>query len=200
MVMSMKLSALLPAELHIDPAEMSLGQGKTVSATMLSFVGTKVQDAIASSLDIDVLELIAEAWAKTGELRELCEGERRSEAQHVFLAKHDVECESRVKVLVEFAGAAGLGASLAPVTDELRLILKAKFEGIGLTIDKGFIVAVDAGKGAAQAELRYSNAKLVATTSGWVELPAKHTLRHPIQIGGQSETNVVPLRPEPAAA
>lgn len=181
--MVLRLSDLLPAELNIDPAEMNLGQSKALSPTLFSFVASKVQDAIATALNVDALELISQAWAKTSELCELC-AESRNEPRHTFLAKHDVECESKVKVLLEFAGAPAFGAFVSPVTDELRVLLKAKFEGVGLTIEKGFIVAVDAGHGAAQAELRYRNTKLVGGSTGWVELPARQTLHHPVQIGG----------------
>lgn len=196
---SLTLADLLPRPARIDPAEMSLGRARRMSATMLGFVGAKVEEAVAASLDVDVLGLIAEAWAKTDELRDAAaEGRRRGEPQHLYLARHDVECENHIQVLIELAGSAALGAVLAPVTDELTLVLKAKFEGVGLTIDRGFIVAIDAGQGAAQAELRYASTKLVGSTTDWLALPARCTLPHPIAIA--SEPKVVALRREAAAA
>lgn len=68
------------------------------------------------------------------------------------------------------------------VTDHLNLRLKAMFEGVGVTIENGCIVSLDAGRGSAKAELLYSNASLLSESSDWVTLPAKCTLGRPIRI------------------
>jgi hypothetical protein len=60
---------------------------------------------------------------------------------------------------------------------------------VGVTIAEGCIIAVDAGRGAAQAELRYSNPKLIGRTTDWVDLPAQHRLERP-----------TPVTREPSAA
>ena len=77
---------------------------------------------------------------------------------------------------LEFAG-------LDAITDHLDLRLKAMFDGVGLLIENGCIVAVDLGRAAARAELRYSNATLLGQSTDWVALPSKYTLKHPLQIG-----------------
>jgi hypothetical protein len=190
---ALTVSGLLPDNLKIDAAELAFRGEGSVGSTLLGFLGTKVQEALGSALDIDVLELIAEAWAKTDELREVAAGMHESgEVKHLFLAKHDVVCENRLNVVLEFAGA-------PTITDHLQLTLTAKFEGVGVTVDGHCIVAVDAGQGAAKAELRYSNTKLAGSTTEWVALAFKHTLAHPISIAANHAAKVVPLRDVVAA-
>lgn len=177
---TLTVAVLLPRELALDSSQMRLNAGGDASPRGAEdgFLQSKIRDGVASALEVDVLGLIAEAWAKTAELQAAAATtERGSEAPtHVFLAKHDVVCDNQLKVALEFAG-------MAAVTDHLNLRLKAMFEGVGVTIENGCIVALDAGRGAAKAELLYSNAKLLGQSTDWVTLPAKCTLARPIRIG-----------------
>ena len=185
---SLKLSDLLPGDIKVDPAELNLEKGKSLSPSLMGFLGSKVQESVGSALNLDVLEVIAQAWSKADELKEASGAMRApGEVKQVYLAKHDVVCENKLNVALEFAG-------VPAVTDHLQLTLTAKFEGVGLTIGGGYIVAIDGGRGAAQVELRYSNTKLIGRTTDWVKLPSKLTLARPIQIAGFAQTNVVPLR------
>jgi hypothetical protein len=173
---SLTVADLLPAALDIDARELDLRGGAVVETGLLDFVAAKVRDSVAGLLQIDVLGLVAQAWSKVDELRALAEQTRRSgETRHAFLGKHDVVCQNRLDLVLEFAG-------MPAVTDHLQLRLSAKFEGVGVTVAQGCIVAVDAGRGAAQAELRYSNTKLIGRTTDWVELPAQHRLERPIPV------------------
>ena len=174
------LAALLPQDLAIDASQMHL-QGNDVAppkGTGTGFLEEKIQEGVASALNVDVLELVAQAWAKTAEMQKAATADRRGSGQptHMFLAKHDVVCENKLKVALEFAG-------VPAITDHLNLRLKAMFEGVGVTLENGCIVALDAGRGSAKAELLYSNASLLSQSTDWVTLPVKHTLAHPVQIG-----------------
>ncbi len=177
---SLTVADLLPAALDIDARELDLRGAGLVETGLLDFVAAKVRDSAAGLLQLDVLGLVAQAWSKVDELRVLAEQTRRSgETRHVFLGKHDVVCENRLDLVLEFAG-------MPAVTDHLQLRLSAKFEGVGVTVAQGCIVAVDAGRGAAQAELRYSNTKLIGRTTDWVALPAQHRLERPIPVTRES--------------
>jgi hypothetical protein len=190
---SLTVADLLPAALDVDARELDLRGGGVAETGVLDFVSAKVRDRVAGLLQLDVLGLIAQAWTKLDELCVLAEQTRRSgETRHAFLGKHDVVCDNRLDVVLEFAG-------VPAVTDHLQLRLSAKFEGVGVTIADGCIVAIDAGRGAAQAELRYSNTKLVGRTTDWVELPTRHRLERPIPVTRESEARATAEHRPPVA-
>jgi hypothetical protein len=183
---ALTVAALLPADMKFDTQELDLQGGAAWGSSALGFLAAKVQDAIATTLDKDVLELIAEAWANTDELRDVAaRPQSAGGVKHVYLAKHDVVCENKLNVVLEFAGAPA-------ITDHLKLLLTAKFEGVGVTLENGCIVAIDAGRGAAKVELRYSNTKLIGSTSDWVALPLKHRLGHPVRVASSREGELTP--------
>ncbi len=137
---TLTVSQLLPLGMTVDPSQLCWDAGTSKAAAGLDgFVKDKVRDGVVAALDMDVLELIATAWAKVDDLADVADASRRTPGQttHVFLAKHDVICENKLNVALEFAG-------VPAVTDHLRIKLTAKFEGIGMTIDGGYIVALDA--------------------------------------------------------
>ena len=172
------LSDLLPSGFTVDTTQMQLSANRAQSPSTqeASFIGQQIRDHVASALDVDVLELIAEAWAKSGELKEAAaHPSPEGVPTHLFLAKHDVVCDSELKIALEFAG-------IPALTDHLSVRLKAMFEGVGLTIEKGCIVALDAGRGAARVELLYSNASLLGKSTDWVALPGHTTLARPVPI------------------
>jgi hypothetical protein len=176
---ALTIADLLPLDCHLDTKQLQLPQegSASVSSSVASFLQEKLQDSVSGALKLDVLELVAEAWSKTDELRELAERKPTSggEPTHIFLAKHDVVCENRLNIALEFAG-------VPTLTDHLKLKLTAKFEGVGVTVENGYIVALDAGRGAAKAELSYSSTKLIGSTSDWVKLPGHYKLARPLPI------------------
>lgn len=181
---SLKVSDLLPARDRVDAADLHFSADGPVTSTVLAFVGSKVEEAIDSALQADVLALVALAWTKVSAIRDAAaEGREKGEVRHVFLGKHEIESESKIDVRVEFSQLPGTAKLLAPLTDELSLKLKAKFDSVGLTIENGYIVAVDAGDGAVEAQLCYSNKKLLGTSTAPVVWPAKCRLPHPVMIG-----------------
>jgi hypothetical protein len=172
------LASLLPEGLAVDRSKMRLGTASPLSEAEGGFLQDKIRDGIASALGVDVIELIAEAWAKTEELRQAAASAKAGagEPAHLFLAKHDVVCDSELKVALEFAG-------MPALTDHLKLRLRAMFQGVGVTVEDGCIVALDAGRGAAKAELLYSSASLLSESSDWVTLPGHYPLTRPVRIG-----------------
>lgn len=175
---SFTLASLLPEGLTVDRSKMRLGAGPGKDAGA-GFLQDKIRDGVVAALDLDILELIAQAWAKTDELRRAAEGAKAGAPgpTHLFLAKHDVDCDSELKVALEFAG-------MPAVTDHLKLRLKAMFQGVGVTVENGCIVALEAGRGAAKAELLYSNTSLLSQSTDWVTLPGRYRLSRPVRIAG----------------
>jgi len=176
---TLTLAALLGSPPDVDPAKMGLASEAGASTNDgAGFLRTKISEGLSSALGVDVMALIAEAWAKTDDVRRAASAQRGSgQPAHLFLAKHDIACDNKLDVTLEVLGAPA-------ITDHLSLRLKAMFEGVGVTIDHDCIVAVDAGRGAAKAELLYSDASLLSESSDWIALPAKWVLRRPIRIAG----------------
>ena len=178
---TLTIGALLPRDLSIDTSQMKLkGNGATTHAGAAGFMQEKIRDSVDAALHIDVLELIADAWSRTADIQTAAAAAAKPGASpaptHLYLAKHEIVCDNQLKVALEFAG-------LDAITDHLDLRLKAMFDGVGLLIENGCIVAVDLGRAAARAELRYSNATLLGQSTDWVALPSKSTLKRPLQIG-----------------
>lgn len=171
----LSVAALLPDAIALDPAQLRFGKEAAGLGAAAGFVQTKLLEAVRAALDADVMAVLAEAWAKTAELRNAAQAQGAGQPTHLYLAKHEIACDNQLKLVLEFAG-------LPALTDHLDLRLKAQFEGVGLSIEQGCIVALDAGRGMAKLELLYSNAKLLSQSSDWVRLPASCTLAHPVRI------------------
>lgn len=188
---SLKLSDLLPSRKPVDPAQLKLAAERPIPQGVLGFVHSKVEEAIDGALQADVLGLIALAWTKVSALKVAADESReKNQPRHVYLGSHEIVSDNKIDVRVEFGPLPGaVKELLAPLTDELGLKLEAKFEGVGLTIEQGAIVAIDAGEGAVKAELCYSNKKLLATTTEPVKLPRTYRLPHPVMIGPASATH-----------
>lgn len=180
---SLTLKDLLPSREKVDTKEMNLAGLKNTTPSLLGFIGGKVEEVVEASLDADVLGLIAHAWAKVNALREAAEESREKHiVKYVFLGEHELESEAQVKVLVEASLLPGVATAAAPVTDALTVKIAAKFESVGLTIDNGYIVAVEAGRANAKAELRYSNDKVFGSSSKWMALPGKFRPSPPVLV------------------
>lgn len=172
---SLTLAKLIPASLRVDAKELKL-QDAAAGDSLLAFVGAKVQEGVEQALDVDVLGLVAQAWSKVDELRGVAEQTVRSaQPSHVFLGKHELTCDNQLDVVLEFAG-------VPAVTDHLQVRLVAVFESVGLTLERGCITEIDAGRGSARVELRYSNAKLLGQSTDAVELPVRWRLQHAVAV------------------
>lgn len=192
---ALTVADLLPGDFKVDPGQLRLGEGDSLKAPGIGdFISAKLRESIGAALEVDVIELIAEAWAQMDELRKVASARKPPSADPdtVYLLKHEVVCENKLKVALEFAG-------MPALTDHLELKLTARFEGVGLTIDSGHVVAIEAGRGSAKVELLYSNARIAGESSDWVALPAKLTLRRPIRIAPAGSGEVVPIRERLAA-
>lgn len=180
------LADLLPQRQAADAREMQLAGLGDLAPSLLGFVGSKAEEAVASALQADLLGLVAQAWVKLGALRAAAQASREKKTpQYVLLGEHELDTEAQLKVLVEFAALPGAAAAVAPVTDALSVRVVARFESAGLTIEDGCIVGVEAGRASAKAELRYSSHKLFGSSSDWVPLPGRIRLDPPVAVDRQ---------------
>lgn len=190
------LNDLLPVREKADAKEMNLSGLNGATPSLLGFISSKAEEVVEASLGTDVLGLIAHAWAKASELKEAAETSRRKkQAQHVFLGEHELASEAQVKVLVELSLMPGVAAAASSITDALAVKIAAQFKSAGLTIDNGYIVAVEAGSANVKAELRYSNEKLFGSSPNWVPLPGRFRIDPPVLV-----THALPQSDLPQAA
>jgi len=128
-------------------------------------------------LDLDVLEVIGQAWSKARELREYADPLKHppEETSIVHLGEHAVTCE--VYPVLEVR----LGDVALP---ELRFTLNviAKFKSVALTIRGGAIRAVAPGACAAVAELKYRSATLKREETPELRLPGRFNFRDGLRI------------------
>jgi hypothetical protein len=140
-----------------------------------------VQDEAAARLkevlDLDVLELIGQAWRKARELREYADPLKHppEETSIVHLGEHAVTCEVHPVLAVR------LGDVALP---ELRFTvnLVAKFKSAALTIRGGAIRAVAPGVCAAVAELKYRSVSLKREETPELRLPGRFEFRDGLRI------------------
>jgi hypothetical protein len=132
---------------------------------------------LEETLDLDVLELIGQAWSKARELREYADPRKHppDETAVVQLGEHAVTCE--VYPVLEVR----LGDVALP---ELRFTLNlvARFKAVGLTIRGGAIRAVAPGACAAVAELKYRSVTLKREETPELHLPGQFKFRDGLRI------------------
>jgi hypothetical protein len=131
-----------------------------------------VQDEAAARLkevlDLDVLELIGQAWRKARELREYADPLKHppEETSIVHLGEHAVTCEVHPVLAVR----------------RFTVNLVAKFKSAALTIRGGAIRAVAPGVCAAVAELKYRSVSLKREETPELRLPGRFEFRDGLRI------------------
>lgn len=174
---ALTIADLLPSGFTVDPAQLSLdGSASSPAAGLRDFIRAKALDGIGSALKLDVIDLIARAWSQVAELQKAAQQQKAGGTPDtLFLAKHEVVCEDKLKLTLEVLGTPAL-------TDHLGLKLTAAIEGVGLIVDTGCIVGIEAGRGSAKVALHYSNTRLAGQSTDWVALPARLMLSRPVRI------------------
>jgi hypothetical protein len=132
---------------------------------------------LKEALDVDVLELIGQAWSKARELREYADPVKHppEETSIVHLGDHAVTCEVHPVLEVR------LGDVALP---ELRFTVNvvAKFKSVALTIRGGAIRAVAPGVCSALAELKYRSVTLKREETPELRLPGRFDFRSGLRI------------------
>lgn len=172
------LKDLLPA--RIDGLEGAIQdgleeRGNGRSAMAWRFIRSTAAGEVRKALDLDVVEVLAEAWAKARELREY-RHKPPGEVHLLHLASHDLSTEVHPVLVVDLG---------TPPHPELRFALQvtARFEGAVLRIQDGTITGVETGHATATAQLKYRAVPLHRKEeSPRLGLPGARTFRTPIRI------------------
>ena len=173
MVERIPLYALIPARLDAmaDQVKARLCEDEQVGGMKLAwdFIASELGNALKSVLDGDLLEILAEAWAKAAPLAELADPAKHppGERSLVELGGHDVNREFRPVVAITIG-------SCPCVELNFTFTLAAHVGGVRLSIVDRHIVGGDLGEVWASAQLSCEGTPLHAPAeSQKLVLPAE---------------------------
>jgi hypothetical protein len=166
------LASLLPERLDSieDQVRARLCEDEQVGGMKLAwdFIGRELGDALKSVLDCDLLDVLAQAWAKAAPLADLADPERHppGERSLVELGGHDINRDFHPAIAVT------IGA--CPCVElQFTFALAAHVGGVRLAVADGHIVGGDLGEIWATAQLSYQGTPLhPECASRKLELPA----------------------------
>jgi len=176
-----KVADLLPEQLVLGPAVEEAMQGDPAACPpglAWDFIAGQAADALRSLLDCDVIELLAQGWAKARALQAYADPAQHppGEMAIVHLAEHKFVREIHPVLQVAVAGC-------PPVSLRFTIALAAQVRGLALSIEGGHIRSAVAGDASVSAQLKYGAAKLTdEKQSGKVALPGRHVFTPSIPI------------------
>jgi len=176
-----QLSDLIAGDLRAaaDKVEEALRTSDAAGSASIAWSMVKSEAAarLHDALKVDVLELVATAWSKAGELRKYGDAAKYPPDQSivVHLGEHSVSC--RVQPVVEVLLNQ---VSLPPIRFNVELV--ARFKSVALNIRGGVIREVLPGACSAQAVLRYGNVKLKEVNTAEVRFPGRLGLGNGLRI------------------
>jgi hypothetical protein len=138
-------------------------------------IGSEVEGALRSALDCDLIELLAQGWARARALQDYADPEKHppGETAIVHLGERDFARELHPVVAVSIAGCPEL---------ELRFTLElaAHFSGLALSVRAGHIIGGRTGDAHVSAQLKYGEADLhKAKESKKLQLPGRFSFAPP---------------------
>ena len=159
MASGVRLGALLPKRLDSVAGQVRtrMCNDPDVGGMKLAwnFIGSQLQDALASMLDCDLLEVLAGAWAKAAPLADFADPAKPppGERSVIELGEHDVTRELNPVIAVTIG-------SCPCVELKFNFALAAHVGGVRLAIVDGHIVGGDLGELWASAQLSYEGVPL----------------------------------------
>jgi len=146
------LADLLPNRLDslADRARSALSEDKQVAGMKLAwgYVGSQLQQALRSTLDIPLMEALAGSWSTAAQLAEFADPARHPSGERsvIELGDHDLSQEFKPVIAVTIGPCPCL---------ELDFIfaVSAKFGGVKLTIGDGHILGGETGDAWASGQL-----------------------------------------------
>ena len=179
MANGLPLSALLPDRLDsmAERVRGKLGEDEQARGMKLAwdYVGKQLHGALKSVLDVDIVEILAKAWAKSDALSGLADptGHSPGERTLIELGEHEVSRELHPTVAVTIT-------SCPCVELKFTLAVSAHVGGANLAIVDGHIVGGELGETWASAILSYDGVPLHSPAeSSKVELPGEFALVSP---------------------
>jgi hypothetical protein len=176
-----KVADLLPKRLALGPAVAEAMRGEPEACPpglALDFVAERAGDALQGLLDCDVVELLAQGWAKARALQAYADPAQHppGETAIVHLGEHKLVREVHPQLEIAVAGC-------PPVTLRFTLALAAQVRGLALSIESGHIVAAAPGDAAVSAQLKYGEVALTdEKQSKTMKLPGRFVFTPSIPI------------------
>lgn len=142
-----------------------------------SQVGDLVESGVRDALDVDLVGVLAGGWSKAVELRGYADSAKYPPETKVrmTLAQHRLAIAIDPELTLSVDG-------IAAQPLQLKVELVADLKGAVLTIADGAITAVDAGKVALSAQLKWGSHSLPLKAMREVELPGRVAIDPPARI------------------
>jgi hypothetical protein len=185
---AIRAADLLPEHLSVGTAvdqEMQENPNACPPGLAWDLVSEQAASALRSLLDCDVLDLLAQAWAKAQAIRAYADPAQHppGELAIVHLAEHSFVREIHPVLKIQVAGC-------APISLRFTVVLKAEVRGLALSIESGHILAMSAGDAAVSAQLKYGEFNLTnEKQSRKLPLPGRHVFTPGIAIPPPASVN-----------
>jgi len=173
----LKVRDLLPDRLQIDQTmKDKLSQDRGAGAPKLAWgvIGSQASDALKSVLNVDVLDVLGQAWSVVSQLHEYTDRSKHPEGERsvVYLGGHTFvkTLYPQLTVTIE---------PLKPVTLRFALDLIADIRSVALAICNGYITSTGAGDGALSAQLKYGDVALNKPQEKKVQFPGNFAFKSP---------------------
>ena len=176
-----KVADLLPEQLSLGPAvdeAMRDNPDACPPGLAWDFIAGQAGAALRSLLDCDVIELLAQGWAKASTIRAYADPAKHppGETAIIHLAEHKFVREVHPVLKMTVAGC-------PPITLRFTVALAAQFRGLALSIESGHILAASTGDASVSAQLKYGAFDLTGEKeSGKVALPGRFVFTPSIPI------------------
>lgn len=156
----LSLRALLPERLErIDTAVRDvIGDGNGLQQGQIAwrFLGKKVGDCIQGAIDMDLLNVLADAWSTARELHAYAGPPEHLRGKNIAVTLGQHEFTHTVRLELELSVNGGRAGPPLP----LDLDLTASIESVVLTIRDGRLVGVGSGEGRVSLQLKYKEVPL----------------------------------------
>lgn len=153
-----RVTELLPDHFSVGTAvdrEMQANPDACPPGFGWDFVSDQAASALRSLLDCDVVDLLAQGWARAQAIRAYADPAKHppGEIAIVHLAEHSFAREIHPVLKIHIAGC-------SPFPVRFTLVLKAEVRGLALSIESGHILAMSAGDAMVSAQLKYGEFNL----------------------------------------
>jgi len=173
----LRVRDLIPDGLHLDQTmKGALSQDRGAGAPRLAWgvIGSQASEALKSVLDMDVLDVLGQAWSVLSQLHEYTDRSKHPEGERsvVYLGGHKFvkTLYPQLTVTIE---------PLKPVTLRFALDLTADVRSVALAICNGYITSTGAGDGALSAQLKYGDLALNKPQQRKLQFPGSFAFKPP---------------------
>lgn len=147
-----KMDDAVKGEIGGDAALKAAGFPMALSGA----IADRTADAVAKTLDVDVVGVLAHAWAKAWELHEFSEAAGKhpsDEVDTLFLGEHELSQELRPCAVLSFG-------AFSRITMEFTVEVAAKLKAAQLTVQAGRIIEIGECEGSVSAEFKFAGIPL----------------------------------------